>query len=55
MIGTNSIIEYQNDIWKFYAFQSNSNNAIYYNNKGVVLILNTYNMPQGITRMEEKN
>jgi hypothetical protein len=55
MLGTDSIIEYQNDIWKFYAFQSNSNNAIYYNNKGVVLILNTYNMPQGITRMEEKN
>ena len=53
MFGTDSIIEYQNDIWKFYAFQSNSNNAIYYNNTGVCLILNTRNMPQGITRMEE--
>ena len=30
-IGCHSIIEYDNDIWMFYAFQTNTNNAIYYN------------------------
>ena len=53
MLGTNSIINYNNDNWKFYAFEVCSDNAIYYNKAGVKLILNTRNMPIGITRMEE--
>ena len=53
MLGANSIINYNNDNWKFYAFEGCSDNAIYYNKAGVQLILNTRNMPAGITRMEE--
>ncbi len=53
MFGSDSVINYNNDIWKFYAFQTGNNNAIYYNKAGVELILNSRNMPQGITRMEE--
>jgi hypothetical protein len=55
MLGTDSIIDYNNDIWKFYAFLPHSDNAIYYNKNGTSLILNSRNMPDGITRLEEKN
>jgi hypothetical protein len=55
MLGTDSIIEYQNDIWKFYAFQGGSNDAIYYNKNNNMIVLNSVNMPEGITRMEKKN
>ncbi len=53
MFGCNSIIEYNNDIWKFYAFKTGSNDAIYYNKNGTKLILDSYNMPKGITRMQQ--
>ncbi len=52
MLGTNSIIEYKNDIWKFYAFSGDY--AYYYNKEGKQLILESRNMPEGITRLEEK-
>ncbi len=55
LFGCNSIIEYNNDIWMFYALKGSSNDAIYYNKNGTELILNSYDMPEGITRMEEKN
>ena len=53
MLGCNSIIKYNDDIWKFYALQVNSNKAIYYNKNGTSLILDSINMPEGITRMQE--
>jgi hypothetical protein len=52
--GCNSIIQYKDDIWKFYAFEVGNNNAIYMNKNNVSIILNSYNMPDGITRMEEE-
>jgi hypothetical protein len=55
MLGTDSIIQYNNDIWMFYAFQTGNNNAIYYNKNNNMIVLNALNMPEGITRLEEKN
>ena len=52
--GHDSIIQYKDDIWKFYTFQVGSNNAIYYNKNNESIILNLYSMPEGITRMEEE-
>jgi hypothetical protein len=53
MLGSNSIIDYNNDIWKFYAFQAGNDNAIYYNKNSTELILDSRNMPEGIVRMQE--
>jgi hypothetical protein len=55
MLGCDSIIDYNNNIWKFYAFLGGSNHAIYYNKNGTELILNTNDMPEGVIRLEEKN
>jgi hypothetical protein len=52
MFGCDSIIDYNNDIWKFYAFQAGTDNAIYYNKNGTELILDSRNMPEGITRVK---
>lgn len=53
IFGCDSIINYNNDIWKFYAFQACSDNAIYYNKDGKELILNSRNMPENVTRMQQ--
>jgi hypothetical protein len=38
----NSVIKYENDIWKFWAFQENTNNAVYYNRDRKPLIINIF-------------
>ncbi len=54
--GCNSVILYQNDIWKFYAFESGTDNAIYYNKDGKRFVFNTYDtqVKSQITRLQEK-
>ncbi len=50
--GCNSIIEYNNDIWKFVYF--NKNNAVYVNKDKNEIHFNTFNMSNmKITRMME--
>ncbi len=52
--GCDSIIHYNNDIWKFLYFMQNSNNAVYINKNGKKFIYNDdheYNEPNVITRM----
>jgi hypothetical protein len=53
--GCESIIDFYNDIWKFYAFEVGNNNAIYINKSGHSFLLNTFsNHSQlNITRLEE--
>ena len=54
-IGCDSIImrsNYNNDIWKFVFFISNTNEAVYINNKGEEFILEN-NYMEGIIRMQE--
>ncbi len=54
--GCNSVILYQNDIWKFYAFESGTDNAIYYNKDGKRFVFNTHDtqVKSQITRLQEK-
>ena len=51
--GSNSIIQYNNDIWKFIWFISDTNDAVYINKTGIKLIINTYNKYDNIIRMQE--
>ena len=50
--GCNSIIQYNNQIWKFIHFIHNTDNAVYINNEGEQFILDAYNK-EGIIRMQE--
>ena len=52
-IGCDSIIQYNNDIWKFIWFNSNTNDAVYINKTGIELIINNYNTYDNIIRMQE--
>uniref|UniRef100_A0A6C0HVA8 Uncharacterized protein n=1 Tax=viral metagenome TaxID=1070528 RepID=A0A6C0HVA8_9ZZZZ len=52
-IGCDSIIQYNNNIWKFIWFNSNTNDAVYINKTGIELIINKYNNYDNITRMQE--
>jgi hypothetical protein len=53
--GCDSIIKYKNQIWKFYAFQTGTDNAIYLNKFNETFILNCIqkdpNVIENITRM----
>jgi hypothetical protein len=54
--GCDSIINYNNDIWKFVWFFVNSNKAVYVNKNEEELILDTNNMDKmDIIRMMEDN
>ena len=50
--GCDSIIQYNNDIWKFIWFVQNSNDAVYINKHGTEFILKDYKM-DGIIRMQD--
>jgi hypothetical protein len=52
-IGCDSIIQYNNDIWKFIWFNSNTDDAVYINKTGIELIINKYNTYDNIIRMQE--
>ncbi len=52
--GCDSIIKYNNKLWKFICFVSNSNNAVFIGENGEQFILEEYNL-DGITRMQEIN
>jgi hypothetical protein len=51
VFGCNSIIQYNNDIWKFIWFISNTNDAVYVNKEGEQITITTY--VDGVTRMQE--
>jgi len=51
--GCDSIIQYNNDIWKFIWFIPHKNDAVYINKSGTELILNNNNKYDGIIRMQE--
>ncbi len=53
MFGGDSIIQYNNQLWKFIWLISNSNNAVYVNKNGEKYILEDYD--KNITRMQEDN
>jgi hypothetical protein len=52
--GCDSIIQYNNDYWKFIWFVPDSNDAVYINKDGTEFILKDYKM-DGIVRMQEAN
>ena len=49
--GCDSIIRYNNEIMKFYAFQSGTNYAMYITQKGDTVFINTNNNTLNITRL----
>ena len=52
--GPSSIINFQNDYWKFYAFVTGKEHAIYFNKDGNTLIINKLwlcDRPDSITRV----
>ena len=49
--GCDSIIRCNDEIMKFYAFQSGSNNAIYITNTGSERVINPYDKTLNITRL----
>jgi hypothetical protein len=51
LFGCNSIIQYNNNYWKFIWFLSNSNNAVYINKNGEELVIN-YKI-EGAIRMQQ--
>jgi hypothetical protein len=55
MLGCDSVILYNNEILKFYAYESNSKNAIYVNKDGHTIIIDPYDKTLQITRMICKN
>jgi pectate lyase len=55
MLGSDSVILYNDEILKFYAFVSNSNDAIYVNKDGHNIIIDPYDKTLLITRMINKN
>ena len=44
MLGPSSIISFQNDYWKFYAFVTGKEHAIYFNKDGHTLIIDKFKM-----------
>ncbi len=52
--GSGPIIQYNNQLWKFLWFVSNSNNVVFIGENGDEFILNEYNL-DGIIRMQEIN
>ena len=54
LIDCQSIIKCLDDIWKFYAFKVGSNDAIYVNKNGKILIMDPYKVDYKITRLQEK-
>jgi hypothetical protein len=54
-LGCDSIIRYNDEIMKFYAFVSGSNNAIYITKSGSERIFNPYNETLNITRLIDLN
>lgn len=50
--GCDSIINYNNDIWKFIWFVPNKNDAMYINKNGDIITIVDYD--DNITRMQEK-
>ena len=54
LIGCDSIISCLGDIWKFYAFKTGSNDAIYVNKNGTILIMDPSEVDYTITRLQEK-
>jgi hypothetical protein len=54
LLGCDSIIKYEDDIWKFWAFETGTNNAIYYNKDRKPLSINPYDPNLKIQRMTEK-
>jgi hypothetical protein len=55
MLGCDSVILYNNEILKFYAYESNSKNAIYVNKDELRIIIDPYDKTLQITRMISKN
>jgi hypothetical protein len=52
--GSESIISYNNDIWKFIWYKSNTNEAIYINKEGKMHAFNTFTMKnENIIRMKK--
>lgn len=54
MLGCDSIIQYDDDIWMFWALESGTNNTIYYNKDRKPLTINLYDTNLKIQRMTEK-
>lgn len=54
MLGCDSIIQYEDDIWMFWAFESRTNNTIYYNKDRKPLTINLYDSDLKIQRMTVK-
>jgi hypothetical protein len=50
LFGCDSVIQYNNEIWKFIWFVSNSSDAVFINTKGQQTIINKHT--DGITRMQ---
>jgi hypothetical protein len=55
MLGCDSIIRYKDEIMKFYAFLSGSNNAIYITKIGSERVINPYDTTLNITRLIDVN
>ncbi len=53
LFGCNSVIQYNNQIWKFKYFISDTNNALYINKEGMEFVLDTYDK-DCIIRMQEE-
>jgi hypothetical protein len=53
-LGCNSVILYNNEILKFYAFKCGSNDAIYINKDGNIIVIDPYDKSLNIVRMIDK-
>jgi hypothetical protein len=52
--GCDSIISYNNDVWKFIWFKNNTNEAVYINKEGFMHAFNTFTMKnENIIRMKK--
>lgn len=51
MLGCDSIIRFNGDILKFYAFVVGKRDAIYVNEKGEQMVVDVYDKSLGITQM----
>ena len=49
--GSNSVIRYNDEIYKFYAFKAHSKDAIYVNKHAQEIVINPYDKSLQITRM----
>jgi hypothetical protein len=50
--GCDSIIKYNNDIWKFLWFLTGTNKAVYMNKEGLTCVFDPYNNNSPIIRMQ---